>query len=250
MKKLILTLTIALFLPLTTQAAFIINETFTTGSRPAGWWVGSNGDYAYATSPAPLEGTYSLQYTAASGQGLYIHGSEVASETWGAFMLNVPTLPDAFQQMFQVSSSGFVTLLSLTLNSNGSMTLASSGAFETTDTGIITANTTAYIWWRYKPSTGGNNGQLELWVNSTNDRASTPAGNHKVYNSGTNTAGISSHAFLYGTGSGPKQLVVDVAQWADTDEFAGGGGGGGGTVDDTYIQIFSRAFEYVKRMFI
>jgi hypothetical protein len=219
MKKLLLTLTIALFLPLTTQAGYVLNETFTTGSRPASWWVGSNGDYGYATSPAPLEGTYSLRADT-SGQGLYINGAEEVGEQWGYFMLLFPAMPDSFEYFFTCSDAAFNTVITMILNANGSVTLGGGGAFETTDAGVISANTVYHVFWRAKPGTGSN-GQVEMWINTTNDRASTPAGAHEVYNASTITSNIQNHAFQYGIGD-TEQFIVDVAQWADTDEFAGG----------------------------
>lgn len=203
--------------PVKSYGAYILNETFTTGSRPANWWSGSGGNYAYATSPAPLEGTYSL--LTESTQSLYQSGTENTGEQWGHFLFNAPSLPGSFSHILNIAYN-FATKVQLTLNSSGTMTLGGCGAFETTS-GAMSANTTYHVWWRYKNSTGGNNGQVEVWFNTTDDRDSTPSSQHQVYNSGTCTEGLGDHSFTSGSG-----YIMDVTQWANTDEFTGGGGGG------------------------
>jgi hypothetical protein len=204
--------------------AMIINESFTTGAAPSGW--GGGPDYGYATSPAPLEGSYSAYADPGLGGTSpgYNHGSAISAEQWGHHLFHPTGLPSSFQSILSVRESDFDLVFQLVLNSTGTVTIDGSGAFETT-VGTMAADTTYHVWWRYKPSTGGNNGQMEVWFNTSDDRAGSPANNHQSYSSGTNTNGVQYVTFP-ASGSGPEPYIIDTVQWADTDEFAGGGGGG------------------------
>jgi hypothetical protein len=206
--------------------AFLINESFTTGSIPASWWASSGGNYAYATSPAPLEGTYSLRMVASDGQALYFPGAEETGEQWGHFMFLIDSLPGSFLTFFRLQADDFSTnVLTLTVLSDGTITVSDTNGFhDVTTSSSISANTVYHVFWRYKPGSGSNS-EKELWVNTTNNRAGTAAGFHVVDTAGAMTDGPLLHSFLQ-AGSAPS-YIVDTVQWADTDEFTGGGGGGG-----------------------
>jgi hypothetical protein len=202
--------------------SFLINERFTTGTRPTDWWSGSTGDFGYATAPAPLEGSFSLLIDPAQGgQSLYIHASEQAGESWGHFMfLYTPGLPSNFHHIFELADDAFNTLFKITINANGTMTLTGMNAFEITS-GTITADALYHLWWRFKQGTGSN-AELEMWVSPGTDRASAPSNLHKLFTTGNLTGAPKYHSFSAVNGDGQAYNIVDVVQWADADEFAGG----------------------------
>lgn len=202
--------------------AFILNESFTTGALPADWFAGSSGDFAYATFPAPLEGVYSYLLTTGN-IGLFIAPSEVTGESWGHFMFYTPALPTAgFDSFFLLRDEAFaLILIRLFLFDDGTLQLVYSngaGSFDLDDP--LDGDTIYHIWWRYKPGTGSN-GEIELWVNTTNNRSTTPAGWHGLVTNSTDTEGVANLAFLYSGAGGTTDIVIDTAQWADTDEFSG-----------------------------
>jgi hypothetical protein len=198
--------------------AYITNESFTTGSAPSGWSGSAN--FGYTTSPAPLEGSYSVLIDSGNGAA-YSHGSEITGEQWGRFQFHPLALPGSFEKFFAVYEGTFSTIVfEIYLNSTGTLTLSGSGAFEGT-VGTMAADTTYYVFWRYQPSTGGNNGELELWFNTSDDRAGAHANNHAVYTSGNQTGGMR-YPNWFTTGTGIESWILDTVAWADTDEFAGG----------------------------
>jgi hypothetical protein len=200
--------------------AFIVNESFTTGSAPSGW--GGTADFNYTTSPAPLEGTKSVHVEPGEAPA-YTHGSTITGEQWGRFLFHPLALPSSFEAIAAFRDDSFESLIELTLNSTGTITLSGNGvgAFETT-VGTMAADTTYHVFWRYEQGSGAN-GEMEVWFNTADDRAGTPANNHTSYASGTRTTGMK-YLIFTSTGSGPEAYIMDLVQWADTDEFAGGGG--------------------------
>jgi hypothetical protein len=196
--------------------AYILNETFTTGSRPASWWSSSLGDYAYATSPAPLEGIYSLNIEA--GQSLYIHGSDVLSESWGHFMFAITTAPSPFATLFSVSSGNFNGMVGIVVNADLTWTLVGSGAFEQNPAAVLSLNTVYHCFWRVKPNLASN-GAVEMWINTTNDRASTPAAFHRLASNPSFYAGDGPQSHSFPGIQNSMTWIVDVVQWADTDEW-------------------------------
>jgi hypothetical protein len=206
--------------------AFIINENFTTGSNPAGWFAGNTGNYAYSTSPAPLEGSFSLSpSTSASTFDLYSQVGTEVSPSWGHFLLNYPSLPASFNTLFSLKNDAFSAMFTFAVVSDGSWILTDgdgSAVFIQSAAGVFQAATTYHCFWRYKKSTGSNNGELEFWFNTANDRAGTPANQHASATNGTFTTGVSQHYFI---GGNAAIYIVDTVQWADTDEWTGVGGG-------------------------
>ncbi len=204
--------------------AFIVNETFTTGSRPGDWEAGNGANFGYATSPAPLEGTYSLRLDVGTvGIEAFNHGSEVSGEQWGHFLLNIDARPDSYQKLYELTNNSAVTILELYIFSDGSIR-ADDGSGATSQVGALVAGTTYHVWWRYKPGSGSN-AELELWANTSDDRAG--ASIHTSMTNGIRTSGMRRLTFVSGAGGGPKSFTVDTVQWSDTDAFTGGGGGGG-----------------------
>jgi hypothetical protein len=202
--------------------AYIINETFTTGAIPVGWYGGSAGDYAYATAPAPLEGTFSLRPSATAATiDLYSQVGTEVSPSWGHFMLNYPSLPSSFHVLWQLQNDAFSTIFEFVVHNDGSWDVDDSGGgqFFSSAAGIFVAATTYHVFWRFKKSTGANDGEIEIWFNTANDRSSTPSNQHQLLTAGTITSGVSQHFFK---GGNAAQYIVDVVQWADTDQWAGG----------------------------
>lgn len=203
--------------------AFIVNESFASGSLPSGWNAGSTGDFGYATSPAPLEGSYSLRVDSTDTfGGLYDRGSEFAAEQWGHFLLSVDSLPAASETFFWLYDGSLaVNPLKLALISDGTIVVADSNAAHNATTASgISAATTYHVWWRYKPGSGAN-GEKEVWINTANNRAGTASGFHAVDTAGAITTGVRYFNFN-GADASTLNFIVDTVQWADTDEFAGG----------------------------
>lgn len=195
--------------------AFWLNESFTSGVSPTpGWWASSSGNHAYATSPAPLEGSYSLR-PATSGQDLFIRSSDTSGEQWGHFLINCPALPASFQNVLIMASAAFNNVFVIKLLSTGSVGIDAQGVFAFTS-GTISAGTTYHVWWRLKPGTGSNS-ELQLWLNTANDRSGSPGTLQVSGTTGNSTEGITYHQIP----GNSNQLLYDVIQAADTDEFSG-----------------------------
>ncbi len=209
--------------------AFILNESFSSGSNPGGGWSGaSTGDFGYATAPAPLEGSYSLHVGASDTfGGLFDHGSDVTGEQWGHFLLNVHAFSGAFITILLTYNGAFAANpLELLIFADGTVGFTdSNGAHNAITASSISVDTTYHVWWRYKPGSGSNS-EKELWINTTNDRAGTVSGFHASNTAGAMTGGIQ-YFILKGTdGVGTADYIVDTVQWSDADAFTGGGGGG------------------------
>lgn len=193
-----------------------------TGSVPSGWF-NNNGEWNYATAPAPLEGTHSLRLLFAnSAYSVYQHGSSVFGETWAHLLLNVPALPGGggWHTFFKLQDVDFNDLMNLTLLPSGVLQITGQSA-DVSTAGTMAAGTTYHVWWRYVPKIGNSLGQAEAWFSTSGNRAAVPVNNHVAYHAMQSSAGPEKYFVVtQGGGATGRDLIVDVMQWADEDVFA------------------------------
>lgn len=212
--------------------SILLTDGFETGSIDTGkgWWSGSYGNFGYATSPAPLVGSFSFRaYVTGSGNNYSVWlgtGADI-TEMFGHMQLHIQTLPDA--------SPGYNLMLGLTDsvgNSIGGISVFNDGTLQlgsilntVSPTDLMSAGVTYHLWWKFRFHTSDTKIDGQIWFDTQSDRSLVPAGKTASWTNGNVFGGYGkTRSFsLSVTDASASAFIVDDIQVADTDEFAGGG---------------------------
>jgi hypothetical protein len=187
---------------ITTGATGLLCEDFsgavecTSGysSNCRGTWVVSSGtpDYDYTTSPAPIEGTYSLflsglgnsadtrvyrAFTATGGQ---------PQEMYFTFILTEDGVTPGDFVIARITKDGSPLLCSVTLKGTKTLGVSAGGGTIQYTTGTVTEDTLTHVWVRYLPGSGTD--ALCTVAFSTDGTRPTSGDNYKESTNGTVTA--------------------------------------------------------------
>ncbi len=152
----------------TSAITYLLEQDFETGAIPSGWaTVSGSPNYNYATSPAPLVGTYSLGIDGTdSTRGPFASQSDV----WVYQIVNWSSNANApFVLTLQNASSSPVVRVRIGTNK----WRLSHGTTISDDTGTATAGTTYHLWLHYVAGSGAN-GVAELYVSTNSTKPGSP----------------------------------------------------------------------------
>ncbi len=192
---------------------FIVNEDFESGSLPTNWFRGGSADFGYTGTV--LAGTKSLSCdSATSDYAVWLGNTPTFSQIWIKFIFRPVTLPASFGQISYLTdvTQGH-TVFAVDIFANGTLTILDELGFATGLTvAAMSAGTTYFVWIRYKKGTGAN-AEGELWFNTVDDRAGTPANNHCQYSVGGAT--LDGDLLLFNSIS--THAIYDNVQMSATD---------------------------------
>jgi hypothetical protein len=167
----------------------------------------------YATSPAPLAGTYSFRAASEELANISRTAGFTASGTFSVyFMMNVPTVWNEAHVIWLRNSSDVVVLALHIDATDGKFQI---GDHQLINTGV-TADATGYslattyhIWLEYIKGTGAN-GQGKLYISTTSTKPGSPTAS---FNTGTATTDAA-QILVFGGASGTiiDRLIADGTQ--------------------------------------
>lgn len=169
---------------------YLLNETFdSTGYDVAGWVESNTSEIKedYATAPAPLSGTQSLYFDVTATRSLDAAAWTGSDTVWVSFLFHddeasFPAAPRLFCAIKE--SVGGTTIASITLETDGDLTVAC-GSATSRSSDSIARNTTYRIWLTYTKGTGSNGSAAVYWSTPSTD----PKGSAKAsVTTGTSTA--------------------------------------------------------------
>lgn len=128
----------------------------------AGWSNSGSPTWAYATSPAPLIGSYSLKY---DNSNYTTKDFSAQSDCWVFFAFNLDSLA-AQRNFFRLWSSAPATIVEVFVKTTGKMAIGHGGVYSADGSFTVSINTTYYVWIHYTKGTGSN-GVAELYVSSS-----------------------------------------------------------------------------------
>ena len=147
-----------------------------------GWTTTSTPTWAYATAPAPLEGTRSIRFTA-SAQNTFI---EFPSQTdlWVYFLANAASnAANSLHVLLRDSTP--TTMASADFISTGIVRVNAGGLDNSSSAGTFLGATTYHCWLHY--STNGSTANMDFYISTTGVRPGSPQAS-KV--SGSSTGGV------------------------------------------------------------
>jgi hypothetical protein len=132
-----------------------------------GWTLTGSPVFGYATSPAPLDGSYSLSISGFGGDAATTTAFTASPETWVYFMFRDSSLSSQQTVVRLLDSVG--TTAKCLVNTNGSLTIqaGSGGGDQTSAAGVITAGATYHIWLHFTATASPNPPALEVYVSDT-----------------------------------------------------------------------------------
>jgi hypothetical protein len=141
-----------------TPSAYLVSDdleyTSNGAATAAGWSIGATSPtFGYNTSPAPLQGSYSLMENASADVADISFDAQ--DEVWAYFLVNVPTTDSTVRCAFKdntdttIATINFITTGIVRVNAGG-------GTDNSSSAGVISANTTYHVWVRYVKGTGAN----------------------------------------------------------------------------------------------
>lgn len=184
---------------MTSSTGYGFFETFenpSTGLDNAGWTSGGTPGFKYATAPAPLQGTQSIQLANASISRV-ITGTRILN---GYFLLNVTTWQN-FAAIIDGQDSAFNDDLRISMLDTNVL-YAFNGATNVGGSTTIVPGTTYHIWWEWM-SGQGNNGVMKVYVSTTTIKPTVPEIN--IIN-GTSTTMITK---LFLSGGATASIILD-----------------------------------------
>lgn len=163
--------------------SYLVIENCDGTGTPSGWTDNATPAWDYTTSPAPLEGTQSVNLDNV-GDESYFAFTGVA-EAFGYFMINVSSLAGA-DYVFSFRDSSDNKLGRVRFLSDGAVRVVDLSGVVANDSpaGTVTINTTYHIWPRYKAGSGANS-EVDVYVSATSTKPGSPAAS---INLGTGTA--------------------------------------------------------------
>lgn len=158
---------------------YIYEQDFESGTTPSGW--SGTADFGYATSPAPLVGSFSLKITDGNAAE-YATIAGTPTEIWTFCLCNIS---DSGSAIFSLRKSNG-DLLCRCLLSAGNL-LVFDGSVSATATTAFPLTTTVRLWMHYKAGSGAD-GTIELWW-SLDDTLPSDNGHHAISTSSVQTTG-------------------------------------------------------------
>lgn len=193
--------------PDTTAASYLYSQDFESGvnSAPDSKWTSSGtANWNYATSPAPLVGSYSAECATGTSTLIFNYGSDI-TEVYGFFWIN--TTLGSNQYILQVKDTatnvfGYITIDFFSGNNHIGVNCGGGGG-NGDASAAWTLGTSTTIWFHLKTGTGAN-AVMEIWW-SANETKPVDAPHIFSATAGTNVANIRTFTFTCQTGT----LILD-----------------------------------------
>lgn len=152
--------------------SYIIEENFEDPSVSNSWTRTGTQTWFYDTAPAPLQGTNSVMFSSAGAEA-YTNITGVSAFYWHE-RIHI-TQPLSSQYHF-AARSNTTAMCQLRLTSAGALQLNHNGVTAASNNGLVTSNTTYYIWGFWQKGTIGSS-DSSGWVkySTTSTKPSTNA---------------------------------------------------------------------------
>lgn len=140
---------------------YVIQENCDGTGTPAGWTNDgtqvTTTSWDYATSPAPLEGTQSLQIVQPANSGYTYYDITALSELWVYMLVNVSSHSGTNASFFQFLDVGGTVQARVGLDSSNHLDIFDDfSANEQVTTDALSTATTYSLWGHYKVGSGTN----------------------------------------------------------------------------------------------